>query len=127
MNETTDSMLNSLEEFRVKPKFRCIEPEFRILSPSPSSVTIPLETALNNCAIELSNLVQNSATPKKLKNCITESINSIDKPFDTEDREYLTYYYYQLGECVGVNVALVLNRWLYGIILASVFRLFGRG
>jgi len=127
MTDITDPMLDALAKFRAKPKFRCTEPEFQMLNPSSSSVTRPMEIALNNCAEELSLLVKKGAHPPQLKSCIETSLCSLEKPNDTEDREYLAYYYHQLGECVGVKAGPIVNRWLYGILLSSMLGIFSRG
>jgi len=123
---TNNEILDALKAFRDTPKFRCTEPQFRILNPSPASVTQPLETALNDCASELSSLIKRDAPPEHLKSCIAASFKSVQKPFDTEDREYLAYYYNQLGQCVNIEVSSIINRWLYGFLLSTLLRLFNR-
>lgn len=123
---TNNEILDALKTFRDTPKFRCTEPQFRILSPSPASVTQPLEKALNDCASELSSNIKRGAPPELLKSCIAASLKSVQKPFDTEDREYLAYYYNQLGQCVNIEVGSMINRWLYGFLLSTLLRLFNR-
>jgi len=86
-----------------------------------------MEIALNQCATDLSSLVQRGSQPVQFKACIAASLRSIEKPFDTEDREYLCYYYNQLGQCVGVKVGPLLNRWLYGLLLSTLLRFSSRG
>jgi hypothetical protein len=121
------TILEALSSFGAARKFQCKEPQFLLLNPSPPSVTKPLEDALNRCASDLSLLVGSGATSARLRFCIADSLNSIEKPFDTEDREYLAYYYDQLGKCVGVRVGPLLNRWLYGPVLATLLGVFSRG
>ncbi len=86
-----------------------------------------MEVALNQCATDLLSLVQRGAQPARFKACIAASLRSVEKPFDTEDREYLCYYYNQLGQCVGVKVGPLLNRWLYGLLLSTLLRFSSRG
>ncbi len=126
MNTDVNAMLAALAAFRETKKFRCAEPEFRLINPSPASVTQPMEAALNQCATDLSALVQYGAQPAQLKACIADSLRSVEKPFDTEDREYLCYYYNQLGQCVGIRVGPLLNRWLYGFLLSTLLRFSSR-
>jgi hypothetical protein len=123
---SNNAALEALSAFRAREKFRCEEPQFTTLNPSPSSVTRPWEDTLNRCASDLLSLVQAGSSAAKLQLCIAASIGSVKKPFDTEDREYLAYYYNQLGQCVGVRVGPLLNRWLYGPVLATLLRLFSR-
>lgn len=68
-----------------------------------------MEVALNQCATDLSSLVQRGAQSAQFKSCIAASLRSVEKPFDTEDREYLCYYN-QLGQYVGIKVGPLLNR-----------------
>ncbi|NJA06648.1 DUF4844 domain-containing protein [Methylomonas sp. UP202] len=126
MNADANSMLAALAAFRETKKFRCTEPEFRLINPSPASVTQPMVVALNECATDLSVLVQLGAPPAQLKACIAASLRSVEKPFDTEDREYLCFYYNQLGQYVGVKVGPLLNRWLYGYLLSTLLRFLSR-
>lgn len=127
MNTDAHDMLVALATFRDSKKFLCAEPEFRLINPSPTSVTQPMEVALNQCATDLLSLVQHGAQPVQFKACISASLRSVEKPFDTEDREYLCYYYNQLGQCVGIKVGPLLNRWLYGVLLSALMRLTCRG
>ena len=62
-----------------------------------------------------------------MRAAIARSLHSVEKPFDTEDREYLAYYYNELGVIVGIKTGPILNRWLYGFPLSLLLRLFGRG
>jgi hypothetical protein len=126
MDTSRNNVLQALASFRAASKFLCTEPEFRHLNPSPASVTQPLEATLNQCATDLSLLVQADAPPAKLKKCIAASLYSVEKPFDTEDREYFAYYFNQLGQCVGLNIGHLLNEWLYGFVLSKMLRLFSR-
>ena len=127
MNSNANTMLAAIAAFRNIKKFRCIEPEFRLINPPPASVTQPMVAALNECATDLSLLVQRGAQPAQIRACIATSLRSVEKPFDTEDREYLCFYYNQLGQCVGVKIGPLLNRWLYGYLLSTLLRFFGRG
>jgi Domain of unknown function (DUF4844) len=121
-----ESLVAALTAFAHTPKFRCQEPPFRHLNPSPHTVTAPLETALNQCAVELRGLVQSGGDPRAFRRCLSNSLRAVDKPFDTEDREYLLYYYEQLADLVGIRIGGLLNRWLYGLPLALLLSLFSR-
>ena len=121
-----ERLVAALTAFAHTPKFRCQEPPFRYLNPSSRTVTQPLEMALNQCAVELRGLVQSGGGPGAFRRCISNSLRAIDKPFDTEDREYLLYYYEQLADLLGIRIGLLLNRWLYGFPLAMLLHPFSR-
>lgn len=113
--------------FRAVPKFRCTEPDFRIINPPPPEVAEPLERAVNDCATHIAALLQRGAFSKELVATIEKSLRSVERPFDTEDREYLAYYYNELATLAGVKVGPFLNGWLYGFTLALLLRIFRRG
>jgi Domain of unknown function (DUF4844) len=118
MQAESEVAIRALVEFRQATKFRCTEPPFRLLNPSPISTTAPLVVALEQCAENLEGLLRQNAARGKLRATIASSIRSVEKPFDTEDREYFAYYYGELGRIVGVNVSRTLNSWMYGPFLA---------
>ena len=120
MNADADKMLADLATFRAAPKFQPAEPELGTQRLSRASIAGPLEAALNRCASDLAVLVKSGASPAQLRMCIKSSLCSVEKPFDHEDREYLAYYYNQLGKCVGIDMGSLLNRWLYGYLLSTL-------
>ena len=126
MQSGRETTIKALREFGAKPMFRCTEPEFHLLNPSPATVTSPWADALRACANSLVPLVESGSSARQIQTCISSSIQSIRKPMDTEDREYVAYYYHQLGNIAGANVAPIVNRWLYGRLLSLAIRLFGR-
>lgn len=120
MSADADNMLADLAAFQTTLKFRCPEPDLRLVDRSPTSVTGPLEIALNRCAGDLAVLIKGGAAPGQLKTCIKSSLLSAEKPLDREERQYLAHYYRQLGNCVGVDMEPILNRWLYGYLLSTL-------
>lgn len=98
-----------------------------MLNPSPAAVTNPLEHAVNSCATDVAHLLEQGAPPKEIVATVKRSLYSVDKPFDTEDKEYFAYYYSELAGLAGVNVGPILNGWLYGFPLAFLLRFLGRG
>jgi hypothetical protein len=123
MSVTEADLESRLRAFIGEAKFRCSEPEFRILNPSPPGVTVPLELAFNKCALDLIGATRAGASPSDLKAILLASLAAIDKPFDTEDREYVCYYYDRLARIIGIKVAHSLNVWLYGWPLGTLVSL----
>lgn len=120
MNEDTDEILAELESFRSALKFQRAEPGPRVPSRARVAMDEPLDAALDRCASDLASLVKSGASPAALSMCIKASLCSIEKPFDQEDREYLAYYYDQLGKCVGIDMGPLLDRWLHGYLLSTL-------
>jgi hypothetical protein len=66
--------------------------------------------------------------PNVIKAQIAKAVFEVEKSsLDTEDKEYVAYYFHKLGTLAGVNVAFTVNRWLYGWPLALVALLKRRG
>lgn len=120
MHADANEMLADLAAFQAAPKVQCAEPERRVLNRACVAIATPLEAALNRCASDLALLVKNGATPAQLMICIKTSLCSVEKPLDKEDREYLAYYYDQLGKCVGIDMGPLLSRWLYGYLMLTL-------
>ena len=120
MHADADEMLVDLAAFQAAPKFQCSEPARRAQSQAQAAVAPHLEVALNRCAGDLALLVKSGASPAQLMMCIKTSLCSVEKPLDKEDREYLAYYYDQLGKCVGVDMGALLSRWLHGYLLSTL-------
>jgi hypothetical protein len=123
MSASDADLESRLRAFMGEAKFRCSEPEFRILQPSPPGVTVPLELALNKCALDLIGATRAGASPSGLKAILLASLAGIEKPFDTEDREYVCYYYDRLARIIGIKIARSLNVWLYGWLLGTLVSL----
>ena len=120
MHSNADNMLANIAAFQASPKFQYAEPERRAPNRAQSAVAATLEAALNRCADDLALLVKRGATPAQLTLCIKSSLCSVEQPFAQEDREYLAYYYDQLGKCVGLDMGPLLSRWLHGYLLLSL-------
>jgi len=123
MTETVEDLEAELRAFIAAPKFKCREPEFQFLNPSPPGVTAPLELALNGCAEQLIELLHQGAPKSFAKTAIKASLWRLDKPSDTEDREYVCFYYDRLAKLAGINMSYALNVWLYGWPLGALLSL----
>ena len=116
---------NAIEAFRASAKFRCMEPEFAHLNPSPDSVTLQARQILEKCIDDVLEGVRAEKSKNMIKTEISKAINEVEKgELDTEDREYVAFYFHKLGNLTGVNVSFAVNRWLYGwpIALFTLFR-----
>lgn len=117
MNPDTDEILAELATFQAATKFQRAESELRARSRASAALAMPLQAALNRCASDLASLVKSGASPAELSMCIQTSLRSVEQLFDKEDREFLAYYYGQLGKCVDIDMGPLLSRWLHGYLL----------
>ncbi len=124
----TEEILFALKKFRSEPKFRCTEPEYSMLNPSPDSVTLQAKKELHACADKLVAAIGSDASEGELKNTIKKYLWNVGKSdLDTEDREYVAYYFHKLGEISNINVSFNVNRWLYGFPIALFSMIFNKG
>jgi hypothetical protein len=123
-----EKIINAIKEFRDEPKFTCAELEFSMLNPSPDSVTLHAKDALRACADDLINVLQSGMEVGLIKNTIRNHLSSVNKTeLDTEDREYVAYYFHRIGKISGVNVSFCVNQWLYGFPIAVLLMIFKKG
>ncbi|MBZ0166698.1 MAG: DUF4844 domain-containing protein, partial [Candidatus Omnitrophica bacterium] len=109
------------------PKFTYIEPEFAMLIPTPESVVRQARTELDTCAEELINAKESDARAGEIANILRKHLSAVDKyNLDTEDREYVAYYFHKLGKISGVNISYHVNKWLYGLPMALILQIFGK-
>src|SRR3569623_3717627 len=108
MNANADEILTELASFQAALNFLRAEPVPRAPSHARAATAVPLEAARDRCARDLASLVKSGASPALLSMCIKTSLCSVEKPFNKEAREYLAYYYDQLGNWVGVDMGPLL-------------------
>jgi len=64
-------------------------------------------------------------TQAKLKNLLGKKLRSINKnQYDSEEKELFLYKVMELAEIVNVDLKFEANRWLYGYIIAKIFRVY---
>lgn len=125
---STEEFINSLKAFRSEAKFGYKEPEFSMLNPSPEPVTVQAKNTLHNCIDAVIEDLKSGADDKKRKSIIAGFLSKVEKQgLDTEDREYVAYYFHKLGKLSGVNVSFNVNKWLYGSLIAILATLFKKG
>ena len=115
-------MRKELEQFLELATFDFKESEFQMLKPSPAFVFVQAKHALRDCCQSLSsNWGESNGVKLSL---ITQSLNNIDKgTLDTEDREYVAFYFFQLAELMRVDASFQINKWLYGVLIASIYKI----
>src|SRR5690606_38784419 len=61
---------------------------------------------------------------KSIKRTLKAGLKSIDKAaLDTEEKEFVADYFYQISETVDVDFKNELNSWLYGSFLTTLMKL----
>ncbi len=120
-------VIDELNVLRKKLKFRFDEPEFSYLNSSDAATIVELERTFNECIDDLLNVLKTQATVFQIKSVIRNGINRFDKKrYDTEEREYIAFYFDKLSNLLGIKINYILNSWLYGYFLATIFKLSGK-
>lgn len=119
----TNSKLYKLKYFLEKKKFSDVEWEKRGLNPSNPELCEQMENKLNVCLISLINLIENHTSQNDLKKILYKGLKSFDKTnFDTEEKQFICDYFYEISKCIEVDFKNDLNKWLYGSILNSLLK-----
>jgi hypothetical protein len=115
--------LDKLNTFRKRDKFSTYAWEERGLNPSDSEMCNRLQKLFNDCADNLIEAINADFKPRQLKSILKNSLDSVNSSdYDTEEREFICDYYYQLSKIVSVDFKDNLNNWLYGKVLNTLFK-----
>jgi len=115
--------LDKLNSFRKRDKFSTSAWEERGLNPSDSEMCNTLQNLFNDCADNLIEATNSDFKPRQLKSILKNSLDSVNSSdYDTEEREFICDYYDQLSKIVSVNFKDKLNKWLYGKVLNTLFK-----
>lgn len=120
MNE---QLIKQLKDFRQKHKFADSEWEKRGLNPSDSDLCLKMETLFNDCADSLIDLVSRNQSERLIKKELKTGLGRFNKlDYDTEEKEFIYDYFYQLSQILNVDFKNNLNNWLYGLGLNTFMK-----
>ena len=116
--------ISNLKALQKRYKFSDEEWEKRGLNPSSTELSIYLDSALNSCLESLIHVIEKSNSEKRIKRALKAGLKSIDKSaLDTEEKEFVADYFYQISRTVCVDIKNELNSWLYGSFLTSLMKI----
>jgi len=116
--------LDKLYAFRKKDKFSNSAWEERGLNPSDSEICNKLQNLFNDCTDNLIDGINSDFNRRQLKSILKNSLNNVNSwDYDTEEREFICAYYYQLSQIISVDFKDNLNNWLYGKLLNTLFKI----
>lgn len=117
-------MIEELIQFRDKEKFADSEWTKRGLNPSDSELCFKMEILLNNCVGSLITSTMGNNNQKIFKKLIKKGLKRFNKlDYDTEEREFICDYFFELSQIIDVDIRIELNNWLYGFALGSIIRM----
>ncbi len=116
--------LDKLNTFIQKDKFSIPAWEKRGLNPSDDEMCNRLQNLFDGCAENLIEATNKNYNSRQLKKILKKWLESLNRShYDTEEREFICDYFYQLSTMVSINFKNELNSWLYGKVLNSLFML----
>jgi len=116
--------LTKLENLLRKDKFADREWEKRGLTPSSTELCLYLDSSLNRCIELLIGSLKASNSGKKLKGILKQELKKVNKSvLDTEEKEFVADYFFQLSQIINISFKDELNSWLYGSFLNSLIKI----
>lgn len=107
--------ITTLTNFREKHKFSTRAFHERGLQSSDAATCNVLELLLNNCTDELIAVIANDGKPAACEKVLVSGLKSIRRAdYDTEEREMIAGYFYDLSDIASVNIKFHLNALVYG-------------
>ena len=120
----SNSKLERLKYLLDKKKFADSEWEKRGLNPSSHELCSLLESKFNACLNSIIVQVEENSKEKMLKLELLKGLKSFDKSnFDTEEKEFICDYFHEISKVIEVDFKNELNKWLYGLLLNSIFKI----
>jgi hypothetical protein len=120
----TNPKFDKLKYLLDKKKFADSEWEKRGLNPSSSELCEHMENNFDLCLNSLINLIGNNSSENELKKDLRKGLRSFDKAnFDTEEKEFICDYFYRISKAIEVDFKNDLNKWLYGSVLNTIFKI----
>ncbi|MBS2101157.1 DUF4844 domain-containing protein [Carboxylicivirga linearis] len=116
-------IIDKLNRFREKEKFADSEWDKRGLNPSDSDLCLKMETLLNNCTDSLIASVQQNKNGRISKRILKNGLQKFNKlDYDTEEKEFICDYFFELSQILNIDIKNDLNNWLYGFGLSSMIK-----
>ncbi len=116
------SIQEKLLAFKKLVKFSDSAWDERGLNPSNAETCSILENLFNECANDLIEAAKSGLKSIQFKQILQNGLSRFNaSEYDTEEREFICDYFFQLSIIVSVDFKGNLNRWLYGRILSTIF------
>lgn len=116
-----NEILYTLTEFKNKPKFNHEQWTERGLNPSSDELIFILESSLNELIENISTLVGNERGNSDFTKEISKWLKKIKTHnLDTEEREFILFYLFELSEIINCDLKKIVLNWMYGPHIAEL-------
>jgi hypothetical protein len=121
---TQNDIIDSLTAFIKRDKFSTDEWDERGLNQSDNKMCEYLQATFNDIAEELKSAIIADKKSPSLKSILKNGLKRFSKNhYDTEEREFISDTFNMLSKIVDVDLASTLNKWVYGFLLSSLFKM----
>jgi len=118
-----DNILKQLDAFIEKDKFSDSEWSKRGLNPSSADLCDKMNALFNECCTDLKQLALNNSTQKELSKALTVGLNRFKIiEYDTEEKEFIGDYIYELGQILEIDIENNINKWMYGSLTTAIMK-----
>jgi len=122
--EINQETIERLSKLREKKKFTDSGWEKRGLNPSDTDKVNEMISLTDTCLDELLVDLKSNATEKQLRKTLTKGLKRFKASYyDTDEKEYISDEFHNIGSILGLDVADSLNDWLYGKVLGTIIGL----
>jgi hypothetical protein len=119
-----DSIKNELIVYKQKLKFADEVWENKGLIPPDKIVSATLQSKFDQIIDNIIELKNEASTNKQLSDVIKNGFKLFKKSdYDTEERELIGDTFMELAGIINVNIAPLINKWLYGSIVSNLMKL----
>ncbi len=114
----TEKIKTQLGLFQSKDKFSDEEWKRRGLNPSANEISFKLNAMFNKLAADLVQAIGDGKRARELSSILKKGLKNFSKSdYDTEEREFICDYFFELSEIINIDFKENLNKWMYGSAL----------
>ena len=97
----------------------------RYLNPSSTRMCLKLDDLFNTLTDDLIEESKVNFKSAKYKSILKKGLSRFNvSDYDTEEREFICFYFIQLSKIVSVDFQHHVNTWMNGIILSTAFKIY---
>jgi hypothetical protein len=122
--EINQETIERLTKLREKKKFTDSDWGKRGLTPSDTNKVNEMIRLTDTCLDELLTDLRSNPKEKQLRKTLTKGLKRFKTSYyDTEEKEFIGDEFHNIGSVLGLDVADILNAWLYGKVLGTIIGL----
>jgi len=122
--EINQETIERLTKLREKKKFTNSDWEKRGLNPSDTEKVDEMILLTDTCIDDLLTDLKSNAKEKQIRKTLTKGLKRFKTSYyDTEEKEFISDEFQNIGSILGLDISDNLNYWLYGKVLGTIIGL----